>query len=217
MKRDTSIDSAAGIMILYMVFVHVFQHFHLEQTALFVTMQHLLYFFMPWFFFKAGMFFKAGDNKEVFMKSTKRLIKPFIIYSLIGHICWCLLCYLDGNLTLSELFPVKAFLFVGSISGNLPLWFLLSLFACRIIFNYALNKNIPVQLVSVVSLAFASLLHFTGFEYPLYVANISTGLFFMSLGYFITKRFTITPPPAGYMLSYVGITAILPVLRGNEK
>lgn len=64
MKRNESIDSAAGIMIFYMVFTHVCQHYHLDNSHFYMIMEHLLYFFMPWFFLKAGMFFKIGDNKE---------------------------------------------------------------------------------------------------------------------------------------------------------
>lgn len=153
------------------------------------------------------------------MKSAKRLIKPFIIYSLIGHVCFCVLNIVKGNISLGVFFPIKELLLVGSISGNLPLWFLLSLFGCRLIFNYALNKNVPVPLVAIVSLAFASLLHFTGYEYPLYVANISTGLFFMSLGYLITMRLTITPPLLAICLILWILAQLFPSfvsMRNNE-
>ena len=88
MNRNESIDTAAGIMILYMIFTHVCQHYHLENSTVYITCEHLLYFFMPWFFFKAGMFFKIGENKEVINKGIRRLLKPFILYSLLGHISY---------------------------------------------------------------------------------------------------------------------------------
>ena len=194
MKRNESVDSIAGIMILYMVFTHVCQHYHWEHATLYIVMEHLLYFFMPWFFFKAGMFFKIGNNNDVFIRSTKRLLKPFILYSLIGHLCYCFLIYMKGELTISEFIPYKSLLLTGSVPGNLPLWFLLTLFGCRVIFNFILSKNIPVVVVALASLIVAFFLHVIGFNYPYYIANIMTGLFFMSLGYIQARQNANTPP-----------------------
>lgn len=194
MKRNESVDSVAGIMILYMVFTHVCQHYHWEHTTTYLVMEHFLYFFMPWFYFKAGMFFKVGNNKDVIEKSAKRLIKPFLIYSLVGHVCYCFLSYMKGNLSLSVLVPYRYLLLTGSIPGNLPLWFLLSLFGCRVIFNFAMSRKIPAVLVASTSLVVVCLLHAIGFNHPYYVANVITGLLFMSLGYIITKHNAITPP-----------------------
>lgn len=194
MKRNESIDSIAGIMILYMVFTHVCQHYHWEHTTIYIVMEHFLFFFMPWFFFKAGMFFKTGSTNDVLIKSTKRLLKPFVLYSLVGHLCYCFLIYMKGELVISEFIPYKSLLLTGSVTGNLPLWFLLTLFGCRVMFNFILRKNVPAVVVAIVSLAVACLLHVIGFNYPYYIANIMTGLFFMSLGYILARRNAFTPP-----------------------
>lgn len=194
MKRNESIDSVAGIMILYMVFTHVCQHYHLEHSNFYMSLERLLYFFMPWFYFKAGMFFKVGNSKDVIGKSAKRLIKPFLIYSLVGHVCYCFFNYMKGALSLSVLVPYRSLLLTGSIPGNLPLWFLLSLFGCKVIFNFAMSRKISAELVASTSLVVVCLLHTIGFNHPFYVANVLTGLFFMSLGYIITKYKAITPP-----------------------
>lgn len=193
MERNKAIDSVAGILIIYMVFTHVCQHFGYEQSAIYMALEHIFYFFMPWFFFKAGMFFKIEDSKTLFNKSYTRLICPFILYSLIGHICYCGICYLQGNFHLSTLVPYYSLLMEGSIPGNLPLWFLLTLFACRIIFNF-LYKKVPVYLVAFASLVLAFGLHLIDFKHPFYVASTMTGLFFMSVGYILTKQMKITPP-----------------------
>lgn len=194
MERNKVIDSVAGIMITYMVFTHICQHFGYEQSAIYMTLEHIFYFFMPWFFFKAGMFFKIGDYKIILQKSFNRLIRPFILYSLIGHICYCGICYLQGDLHLSTLVPYDSLLFQGSIPGNLPLWFLLTLFLCRIIFNFLTKKDVSVYWIAFFSLLLAFGLHLIDFKHPFYIANTMTGLFFMSVGYICANQKEITPP-----------------------
>lgn len=183
MKRNKAVDFVAGIMITYMVFTHVCQHLDYDKSPLYVNMEHVFYFFMPWFFFKAGMFFHMGESKEVFKKSFDRLIRPFILYSFIGHLCYLVVCYIKGSFHLSTLIPWHSLLMQGSIPGNLPLWFLLSLFCCRIILNELIKRGISVSWIIVLSLLGAYYLHLINFEGPFYFANTLTGLFFMSLGY----------------------------------
>ena len=99
-----------------------------------------------------------------------------------------------ASLTISEFIPYKSLLLTGSVPGNLPLWFLLTLFGCRVIFNFILSKNIPVVVVALASLIVAFFLHVIGFKYPYYIANIMTGLCCMSLGYIQARQNANTPP-----------------------
>lgn len=204
MERNKSIDSVAGLMITYMVFTHICQHYGYEKSSVYMALEHILYFFMPWFFFKAGMFFKIGDNKTVLKKSFDRLIRPFILYSLIGHICYCGICYLQGDFHLSTLVPYYSLLMQGSIPGNLPLWFLLTLFFSRIAFNVVMNKGCSPYWIAAVSLLLAFVLHVVNSKQPFYLANTMTGVFFMSVGYLYAKRAKITPPILlAYLLVYL--------------
>lgn len=216
MERDNAVDSVAGLMIIYMVFTHVCQHFHIQDTSFYMSLEHILYFFMPWFFYKAGLFFKVSDNKIMFLKSTRRLIIPFIKYSFIGHVCYCLVSFFNGNLHLSTIIPYRILLMHGSIPGNLPLWFLLSLFLCRVILNILLNKAIPISLVAILSLSIAFLLHEIGFVHPFYAANIWTGLFFMSIGY-MTNKMILTPPHVILCLIIYSISIIYPSFVGMRS
>lgn len=193
MERNKNIDAVAGVMITYMVFTHACQHYGLNDTAWYMTLEHMLFFFMPWFFFKAGMFFKVRDNMETFYKGIKRLIVPFVKWSLIGHVCYCFVCWFNGDLHLSSVVPYRSLITAGSIPGNLPLWFLLTLFVCRVIFNILQNKGIHTGIVTAFSLLMAFLMHKVGFVYPYYFANVWTGLFFMSVGYWVARQ--KLPPP----------------------
>ena len=195
MERNKSIDSVAGMMITYMVFTHVCQHYGYDDSTIYMTLEHIFYFFMPWFFFKAGMFFKIGDNKTILKKKYSRLIRSFIIYSLIGHVCYCTICYVKGDLHLSTLVPYNSLLMQGSIPGNLPLWFLLTLFLCCIVFNAIIRKGCSPYWIAAVSLLIAFALHIMDFKQPFYIANTMTGVFFMNMGYLYARRAKITPQP----------------------
>lgn len=74
-----SMDVLAGIMILYMVIMHVMQWAELQDTALFYNLSVVFGCFMPWFFFKGGMFFKHNSN-------TKLLIGGGKAYAALCHL-----------------------------------------------------------------------------------------------------------------------------------
>lgn len=73
-SRNESIDSVAGLMIIYMVFTHVMQGFGQTHVECYKILERFLYFFMPWFFFKAGMFFRITDNRTFVKKKRKEII-----------------------------------------------------------------------------------------------------------------------------------------------
>ena len=190
-SRDDTIDSVAGVMVVYMVFTHVCQHFGLAQSTLYLSLERVLYFFMPWFFFKAGMFFSLKDDKEVIWASASRLLKPFVIYSLLGYVVYIIVCAIKGNLAFSALLPIKQLVLEGSIIGNLPLWFLLTLFICRILLNLVGKTKGRVLALCLLSLVMAFLMHLANFKHPYYLANTMMGLTFMCLGYIVKKNYLL--------------------------
>lgn len=149
-------------------------------------------FFMPWFFFKSGMFFKDKDVSEELKRNTCHLLKPFIIFSFIGWIIIVLIPkvffeHLPFLIILAD--TGKYFIRDGSIRGNYALWFLLSLFIVKILFQLSRHLRIPILLVVFVSLSVA-LLH-NAFVYngnPVYIGNIANGLFYYSVGYTLKDR-----------------------------
>ena len=136
------------------------------------------------------------ENKTMISKSAKRLLIPFVIWSFAGHVVYCIVNLFDGHLALSMAIPIKQLLMSGSITGNLPLWFLLTLFFCRVLLNWLLNKHIHVLYIGLCSISFAFILHTLDFHQPYYIANTAIGLFFMSVGYILyrEKLISITPP-----------------------
>lgn len=107
---------------------------------------------------------------------------------------YVIVCAVKGNLALSVLFPVRQLVLNGSITGNLPLWFLLTLFICRILLNLIGKTKGWVLALCLLSLVAAFLMHLANFDHPYYLANTMTGLTFMCLGYIVKKNY----PPRSF-------------------
>ncbi len=81
---------------------------------------------------------------------------------------------------------MKSLVVTGNNVANLPLWFLLALFAVVIICNY-LFKIIKPMIIMVLSLAMAMIDNNCNFQVPYYIPNIIIGIAFYSAGYFFSK------------------------------
>ena len=178
------LDTASGILLLHMICYHCWQWAELPPDAIWLR---ILSFFMPWFFFKSGMFYKNQSADKVIKKCFRKLIIPFLIFSIIGEIFDIIRILSIGaqwNIISGIKTIIGSLLKTGAIFGNYPLWFLPSLFAVRIIYN-CLNKTkrheslwllliIPILLFYTVKIAHI--------ELPYYLYNVPTGLMFYMLG-----------------------------------
>lgn len=181
--RDNSIDIVAGLLIIHVILGHIFQWAHMN--SFYAPVNRVLVFFMPWFFFKSGMFFKEKPYNQVLL-NTKRLLLPFAVFSLIGQFFWSIMMFVDGDRVISHylLSPFKTLLAEGAINGNLPLWFLLTLCVVQCVYSLAQSKR---GLVLVASLLAAYLLNEIGYSKPYLLANCCSGLFFYSAGHILKE------------------------------
>ncbi len=62
-KRTEYVDLAAGIMIAWMILGHTASHASYEGN--FLIIGKYLSFFMPWFFYKSGFFYKSKTLTEI--------------------------------------------------------------------------------------------------------------------------------------------------------
>ena len=189
-KRDNSLDAIAGILILYMVAVHSLMRFELYGGDVKYCM-YLLTFYMPWFFYKAGMLWHVKNFNQVVGGGNKRLLKPFVTYSIIGYLVYVISLVVVGdyNWIHYTLTPVKSLLLSGSVSGNEPLWFLLSLFIVRIIGNETIGR---FKNCGKIAIAFLCVILGWGFNAfgifkPDWMLNITTGYAFFLLGHLLRK------------------------------
>ena len=154
-KRQLYPDIACGFLIIHMVFGHITQHAGLwqGQQSLYTFWCSLIFFMMPWFFFKAGMFFREKPTLVEIKASAKRLLVPFVLFSFFGacleyaakmsHEGFTAAGFIRDNL--------HALLMGGALESNPPLWFLFSLFFARIIFNI-LFKKLPDYIIAIIGL-----------------------------------------------------------------
>ena len=222
----TYINLGAGIMILWMILSHAIgSHFYVEcieyshildiptkahcyinKNGTISPMPAIVYFpylhfFMPWFFYKSGQFFKKRDYCTLIKKDIRKLLLPFFVWSIIGYLFYLILCYFDGDLSFRNIGyrVLKTFWLEGFVQLNRPLWFLYSFFMVRLIANillpekHILNKFIYVYMAILLGTLYG--ITYLSYLYknpliPQWVANISAGLAFYILGYFLHEHET---------------------------
>lgn len=206
-----------------MILQHIYQHAKLTNTPEY-EWSNILAFFMPWFFYKAGMFFKEKPIKKIIISSTERLLIPFMVFSIIGEFVLFISNAINSpkpiyfTILYSIGRAIKNILLEGSSPGNLALWFLLSLFCVRIIWAFCYEKN-RLYIIPFLCLI-APLMHFVDIKYPFYLANISSGLTYFGFG-FILKDFKINNPYVIITLTALWISSIIYFpnmidMRGNS-
>ena len=80
-KRDSSLDVCAGFLMIITIMLHA----QILDSSEF-SLMHIFMFYMPWFFFKSGMFHKTDQNltKDYIIRIYKRLVIPFLFFLLIS-------------------------------------------------------------------------------------------------------------------------------------
>ena len=175
-KRFQFIDVVAGIMICWMILGHCnyFSPGHKLEFYKYIS------FFMPYFYYKSGWFFKPTSQKALIKKDTNKLICYYVFFSVLGVIVWSILRIPEGN-SLSSSFKIAFAQFIrnGSFSGNGALWFLLSLFLVRQIANNVLKYKFSSFFTPLICFGFAYGLFKLGWhEHSWWLGNVFSGLCF---------------------------------------
>ena len=140
-ERDNSIDAVAGIMILYTILMHLGAT---NEFGEFVDSLHYVFFcFMAWFFFKAGLFCKVEtDFRQEYEKCRKRLIIPWITFTLFGLFFYYIRLYVIGDRNWIHycLSPIKDLFLSGFTTAVPALWFIPVLLSVRLLYGYIAGK-----------------------------------------------------------------------------
>lgn len=181
--RESYLDQISGLLIVYMIVYHILQWSDLNNVIHSLWMKPLS-FFMFWFFYKSGMFYKKRTSKDILFWGGRKLLVPFLIFSLLGHALLCVQMWNSGICDWKKylLDPIYSVFLAGSTSGNTPLWFLPTLLAVQFIYNIA-GKKISDYSLFVLSLSLAYLLFRYNIHKPLFLGNISLGLAVYTIGY----------------------------------
>lgn len=95
-QRQIYLDNVCGLLIVHMIFIcHQPLFCNYSNSAIEFSLK-LLSFFMAWFFFKAGMVFRERPIKDIVRSSIKRLLVPYMVFSVFGLTIMALQKYVQG-------------------------------------------------------------------------------------------------------------------------
>ena len=184
--RNHAFDLLCGICILRMITLHVAGMCGFRGDYWCERMMAWTFFFMSFFFFKAGYFNKtvAGDSWAYVKDKTKRLLVPYLSWAVIGNALFFGLMLF--NLPLFQTFFDKRFsvehLWTTSrVYGNAPLWFLFSFYVAYLAMHF-IGKVRHLRWI-IVAFPFISYWLYT-LDNPLWMSlnNVFLGIFFFFLG-----------------------------------
>lgn len=136
-ERNHAFDFLCGICIIRMIFLHVTNSCGFGQESWWVPIMDWSYYFMSFFFFKAGYFNKtvAGDSKEFIKKKFKQLMVPYFVWGFIGNIIYFFFVWfiLDPKNVFVKQVSIDHIWKSSQFYGNIPCWFLFSFFQSYII------------------------------------------------------------------------------------
>jgi len=189
-RRNNAFDLLCGLCIIRMVMLHVISTVGLRNEFWFAKLMAWSFFFLCFFFFKAGYFNKTvyGDSRAFCLDKAKRLLLPYAVWGAIGSVIYFSFVYIWP-----EYFPslVKQFRWhhlwrQSHFYGNPPCWFLFSFFATYAIVHFMRKWKYLSMAFSYlwILLPWLSYWLFTQ-KNPLWMSlsNVPMGIFMFQLGH----------------------------------
>ena len=179
-----------------MIFLYHLPSFcHIDLTGFFLISRNIFSFFMAWFFYKSGMFYrKERSLKNEILRCWNHLLLPFVF---LNFLCIVIPYVVKGPNHDPILSSLKVWVVQESIPWCASLWFLLSLSIVRIVY-LILDGTCKVNRLVICfgSFAVAFLMNryshslasgdafgnITPYTIPSWTGNVFLGLFFYSLG-----------------------------------
>ena len=189
-KRDNSIDCVSSILIIWMIVGHAFLWSKTYNSEYYGFFQKSLSFFMAFFFFKSGWFWKDKTPKLI-LSGGGKLLMPFFLYALFGEVVRWIRLYVqegDTNFVHYIIYPVISIIGRGGPSGNVPLWFLIALFLTQLAVSIAVKIKIP----KFVPFTFALCVSYVGtisnnfnLRIPPVIWEVASGCIFFFAGFYM--------------------------------
>ena len=189
-KRVDFVDLTKGVCIILVVMAHVGGNFtQLDYNSM------LSCFRMPLYFFISGIFFKSYEGLLGFIiRKINKLLIPFLFFYLasflLKYLVWLIL---PSTFQLPVSWNELSVIFHGHdlIKFNPPIWFLLALFNCNILFylvHFLRDKHLPIMFA--VTLLIGSIGFYLGkfdISLPLYMDVAMTALPFYVAGFWVRR------------------------------
>lgn len=184
-ERNHAFDFLCGICIIRMILNHVVgmtggSDYDWWQETMFWT-----FFFMSFFFFKAGYFNKTvgGDSWQFCVDKAKRLLVPYFVWGTIGCVAYF---FFVPFMIMNYKHPVEPLHWehiwkVSYFYGNSPCWFLMSFFTAYIAMHFIEKvKGLHWLVLLFPFMSYWLFLH----DNPLWLSmsNVFMGVFFFFLG-----------------------------------
>ena len=175
-------DLISGLFMIQIIAIHVLQFSGNIDNVFYTSIMHVSFFFMPWFYFKSGYFYSPQKiETNLYLRDKfKKLLLPFFIFAIIGFLLSFPFELIASNRPIGRILltPVYAILRWGNGGdGNLPIWFLLSLFFSIIGFNVLNRYRIQWLIIVFPLLGYA--LYYFKITLPLGLSNIFLAMIFL--------------------------------------
>ena len=184
-KRNHAFDLLCGICIIRMVSLHTMQQCGKSNEDWWLEIMQWSYFFMSFFFFKAGYFNKGitGETLPYLRDRVRRLFVPYLSWGIIGFVlAFFWLCLFPEHLD-KAIGKVQTFTWLksGLTFGNAPMWFLLSFFATYVLMHF-IEKVPYLHWIVLLFPAIGYWLFKQGNPLWFFLDNVFCGTFFFYIG-----------------------------------
>lgn len=149
--RNHAFDLLCGICIVRMMMLHITEECGMGSMTWWREIMHWSYYFMSFFFFKAGYFNKtvSGDSRAFIVGKFKSLMFPYFVWGAVGSMVYMffVLFVLPPNNYFVRSVQWEHLWSTSGWYGNGPTWFLFSFFTAYVAMH--LISKIPSCKVSL--------------------------------------------------------------------
>lgn len=188
--RNTSIDVSKGICMLLVIWNHTVSALYNTGDFFILFNKMFITFFMAAFFIFSGYFSREKDFFELIRNNTHKLIKPFIIFYILGFIFSFISTKINGIALHNEFHWSNIFnCFLSKPFSNGALWFLLVLFEAQLIFQviFRIKKDYLAFLYICLCACIGYLLALSNYRLPIYLDTAFSCIPFIYIGYLSSK------------------------------
>ena len=185
-ERNHVFDFLCGLCIIRMISLHIMNFCGLGEVGWWTHVMEWSFYFMSFFFFKAGYFNKGvshSGTKDYIVDRTRRILIPYISSGLIGLVIYFsfLPFLLDRYNKPIEPLEWEHIWETSSFYGNRPTWFLFSFFVTYLAV-YFIEKVRWLHWIVILFPLVAYTLFLHGNPLWMSANNVFMGIFFFYLG-----------------------------------
>ena len=185
-ERNHAFDILCGICIIRMVSLHIMAFCGQEDQEWWREVMRWSFFFMSFFFFKAGSFNKgtsSGTDMDYLKDRSKRLLVPYVTSGVIGLVVYFSFYFplVDRYKKFVEPLEWSHIWMKSGFYGNSPIWFLFSFFVVYMMVRY-IDKVKHLCWLTVFFPAISYWAYRTGNNVPMSLGNVFIACYFFYLG-----------------------------------